>query len=294
MDYNKVEDAIMKKAMDYFKDHAIKFFGIEDRVIAPAETELKNIEIKTNQMDYLFYLEDGTYLHFEFQTTNKKDDLSRFLYYDASLYFKNKRKVKTVIIYSADIENVNKYIDAGSVKYSVEAFYMSSLNGDDRLNYLKEKILNGLNLTDEDIVNLTLIPLMKSKRDKSTQTISCIELADQIKNSEDKSKCTTLLYALFEKFGDELSKKKFLEVISMTEIGKMIYEDGKSKGEEEGIIKGKTEGKAEVLIKQLVKKFKSIPEDYIDKIKKLPEVVIETIATDIFDLEKVEDVEKYF
>lgn len=217
-------------------------------------------------------------------------DMCRFLYYDASLYFKNKRKVKTVIIYSADIANVNKYVDAGSVKYSVEAFYMSSLDGDDRLKYLKDKIFNGSNLTDEDIVNLSLIPLMKSKRDKSTQTINCIELADKIKNTEDKSKCTTLLYSLFEKFGYELSKKKFLEVISMTEIGKMIYEDGKSKGEEEGIIRGK----AEVLIKQLAKKFKAIPEEYINKIKKLPEVVIETMATDIFDLEKVEDIEKYF
>lgn len=39
----------------------------------------------------------------------------------------------------------------------------------------------------------------------------------------------------------------------MTEIGKMIYEDGKSKGEEEGLIRGKAEGKAEVLIKQLAK-----------------------------------------
>ncbi|MNN72742.1 hypothetical protein D3C81_1888050 [compost metagenome] len=80
----------------------------------------------------------------------------------------------------------------------------------------------------------------------------------------------------------------------MTEIGKMIYEDGKSKGEEEGLIRGKAEGKAEVLIKQLAKKFKYIPEAYINKIKKLPESVIETIATDIFDLEKVEDIEKYF
>ena len=59
-----------------------------------------------------------------------------------------------------------------------------------------------------------------------------------------------------------------MEVISMTEIGKMIYEDGKSKSEEEGLIRGKVEGKAEVLIKQLAKKIKSIPQDYIDKIKK--------------------------
>jgi len=48
------------------------------------------------------------------------------------------------------------------------------------------------------------------------------------------------------------------------------------------------------LIKQLIKKFKSVPQQYIDKIKVSPEVVVEEIATDIFELEKVQDLEKYF
>lgn len=109
MDYNKVEDAVLKKAMEFFKDNAVKFFGIDTKIIAPAETEIKNIDIKTNYTDYLFYTEDGSYLHFEFQTTNKKDDIKRFLYYDASLFYKEKRKVKTIVIYSADIEDVEKY-----------------------------------------------------------------------------------------------------------------------------------------------------------------------------------------
>jgi len=151
MDYNKVEDAVMKEAMNYFKDHAVRFFGIKEKVIAPAETELKNIDIKTNQMDYLFHVEDGSYLHFEFQTTNKKEDLSRFLYYDTSLYCKNRRKIKTVVIYSADIENTETEIDGGSIKYSTEAFYMKSLDGDERLEYLRNKIDKGEHLSDEDI-----------------------------------------------------------------------------------------------------------------------------------------------
>ena len=66
----------------------------------------------------------------------------------------------------------------------------------------------------------------------------------------------------------------------------MIFEDGKSEG--------KAEGKAEVLIKLLIKKFKSVPQQYIDKIKVLPAVVVEEIATGIFELEKVQDLEKYF
>lgn len=58
MDYNKIEDTVLKKAMDIFKESAVGFFGINTRIIAPAETEIKNIEIKTNFTDYLFYTDD--------------------------------------------------------------------------------------------------------------------------------------------------------------------------------------------------------------------------------------------
>jgi hypothetical protein len=88
MDYNKIEDSVLKKAMDIFKQSAVDFFGITTKIIAPAQTEIKNIEINTSFTDYLFYTEDGNYLHFEFQTTDKKDDIKRFLYYDASLFIR--------------------------------------------------------------------------------------------------------------------------------------------------------------------------------------------------------------
>jgi len=130
-------------------------------------------------MDYLFYTEDGNYLHFEFQTTDKKEDIKRFLYYDASLFYKEKRRVRTMVIYSADIDNVETYIDAGTVKYNIEAFYMKNLDGDKKLEYLKEKILNGEKLTGEDILTLTFLPLMSTKRNKGNITIESIELAEK-------------------------------------------------------------------------------------------------------------------
>jgi len=290
MDYNKVEDAVLKKAMEFFKDNAVSFFGIDTRIIAPAETEIKNIDIKTNYTDYLFYTEDGGYLHFEFQTTNKKDDLKRFLYYDVSLFYKEGRKIRTLVIYSSGIENVDTYIDAGTTKYNIEAFYMKNLNGDEKLEYLREKISKGEKLTGEDILTLTFLPLMRSKKNKSDVTIESIELADRIPESNEKLQCLTLLYALFDKFGDEVSKKKFKEVVTMTEIGKMIREEGIK----EGIKEGKAEGKSEILIKLLIKKFKSVSEEYKEKIRKLPEETIDVIATDIFDLGDIKDVEKYF
>lgn len=62
----------------------------------------------------------------------------------------------------------------------------------------------------------------------------------------------------------------------------------------EGIEKGKEEGKTELLIKMLMKKFKKIPNEYKEKIKTLPEETIELIATDIFELNSIEELERYF
>lgn len=294
MDYNKIENAVLKKAMEFFKDNAISFFGIDTKIIAPAETEIKNVDIKTNFTDCLFYTEDGNYLHFEFQTTDKREDLKRFLYYDASLFYKDKRKVRTIVIYSADIENVETYIDAGTIKYAIEAFYMKDLDGDEKLAYLKQKISNNEHLTGKDILTLSFIPLMRGNENRSKRTIDSIELAESIPNNKEKLQCLTILYALFEKFGDEESRERFREVFKMTEIGKMIMEEGKAKGRAEGKIEGKAAGKTEILIKQLIKKFKGLPEGYKEKIKLLPEETIDVIATDIFDMESIEELEKYF
>ena len=62
---------------------------------------------------------------------------------------------------------------------------------------------------------------------------------------------------------------------------------------QEGIKESKAEGKAEILIKLLIKKFKSVPEQYKEKIRKLPEETIDVIATDIFDISDINELEKY-
>lgn len=298
VDYNKVEDAVLKKALGIFGQSAVNFFNIDSKIIAPAETEIKNIEIKTGYTDYLFYTDDGNYLHFEFQTTDKKDDIRRFLYYDASLFYRDKKKVRTVVIYSADIGKADEYIDAGTIKYGVEAIYMKQFDGDEKLEYLREKIERREKLTNEDILTLTMLPLMSGKGSRSERTIESIELTNNLEDSENKLQSLSLLYALLDKFGDEISRKKLKEMITMTEIGKMIrdegIEEGKKEGKKEGIEEGKTKGKSEIIIRQILKKFKKVPKEYIDGIKSLPDETLECIATDIFDMESVEDLKKYF
>lgn len=138
-------------------------------------------------------------------------------------------------------------------------------------------------------MTLSFIPLMSSKNSKSKITLESIEVAQNIKDNAKKNNCLMLLYALFDKFGDDVSKKRFKEVVSMTDVGRMIYEEGVEKGLEQGADKSK-----EMLIKQLIKKFKVVPEEYKKKIMILPQDVIEIIATEIFDMKSIEEINKYF
>lgn len=79
----------------------------------------------------------------------------------------------------------------------------------------------------------------------------------------------------------------------MTEVGKMIYNEGKEEGLDEGLEKGLEKGKAELLIKQLMKKFKILPDEYKEKFRNLSGYVIEHIGTEIFNIESLEDLKKY-
>lgn len=99
----------------------------------------------------------------------------------------------------------------------------------------------------------------------------------------------------------------FSEVINMLRIeDSVIYQDviakgmekgvkeGIEKGIEKGMEKGKSKGKAEVIIKLLKKKFNTLPAAYEEKLLKAKEQIIDNITEDMFDIDKIEDLDKYF
>ena len=71
----------------------------------------------------------------------------------------------------------------------------------------------------------------------------------------------------------------------MTEVGKMIYNDG--------LQEGMAKAKSEMLIKQLIKKFNKLPDDYKLKIKRTSNDTLDVLLTEIFDMESINDLDKY-
>ena len=290
----KHEDLIMKKAMDVFAEEGLKFFGINQKVKDSSSTEIVVLEALNLHMDYTFLMEDDTYIHFEFQTTNKgKKDLRRFRAYEALLSLQKEKDVTTYVVYSNNIKKAMSSLETGISKFNVKSIFMSEKNGDLIFEELEKKINNKEKLTKQELVSLAFTPIMGGKLTKAEKIIKSIRIVKS-SNSEYKYDIESMLYAFADKFlkGKDLQRVK--EEISMTELGRMLIEDGRTEGRIEGRTEGRTEGKIETLIKLLIKKFGFLSEEYKNKISKLSSETIDIILMEIFDIKSINELDKYF
>ena len=251
----KHEDLIMKKAMDVFAEEGLKFFGIDKKVKDSSSTEIVVLEAKNLHMDYTFLMEDDTYIHVEFQTTDKgKDDLRRFRAYESLLSFQTGKDVVTYVVYSNGIQNVKTVLETGINEYSVKAISMFDKDGDIVIQEIEEKLNNNIEVTKQDLIALTFTPIMSGKLSKLDKIIKSIKLVKKIDN-EYRYDVESMLYAFADKFLDGKDLEKVKEEISMTKLGEMLVEDGIKKGEERKAIEiAKTaikEGMSDVLIAKL-------------------------------------------
>jgi hypothetical protein len=226
------EDTIMKCIMELFKGDAVKFFGIEDKIIsgtalsAEARNELTHIHIQRNIDDWLLETDKNSYLHFEFQSDYDVKDLPRFMVTDAILFNQKRKPIRTIVVYTADIKETETTFNAGSIQYKVEAFYMSTLDGDKTHADIKAKLNAGEQLTKQDLISIVFIPMMKSSEDKITQFEQAITLSREVTDETEQTQIQAMLQLLADKFvKDPEILHKLKEMMNMGTIAKMMRDD---------------------------------------------------------------------
>jgi hypothetical protein len=216
----------MKSIMELFKGDAVKFFGINKRIISAARTEFLHIQIQKNIDDWVLEADDGSYVHFEFQSTYNKDDLARFMVSDAMLYFKERKPIRTLVVYSSEIENTETALNAGSIRYGVEAFYMVRLDGDKEYERLRAKVEKREPLTKQDLMSVVFLPMMKNSADKDTRFQQAIEISKTLSDKDEQLQIQAMIELLAEKFIiDPERLRKLKELMNMGAITEMIRTD---------------------------------------------------------------------
>ena len=85
--------------MQFFADELLPYLNIKGKVVSFAPTELVHLELQKLFQDFNFIMEDGTWKHFEFQSTNEGlKGLKRFRAYEALTSYQYNVTVETYVL----------------------------------------------------------------------------------------------------------------------------------------------------------------------------------------------------
>lgn len=226
------EDAAMKTVMQFFADELLPYFGIKEKAVRIAPTELVHLEVKKLFEDFNLEMEDGSWLHFEFQSTNEgRKGLKRFRTYEALTSYQHDVSVTTCVLFSGNIRHPMFKFKEGLNTYRVHPIIMKSKNADRVLEKLEKKIRIGSPLVNTDLIPLVLTPLMGGESSLMERFRAAFRTIKQSKacTSKETQKMEAVVYAMAEKFLDEADLEQLRKEIRMTRLGKMMLEEGENR-----------------------------------------------------------------
>ena len=234
------EDAALKTVMQFFAEEVLPFLHISGKVVGFAPTELVRLDIQKFFQDFNLIMEDTSWKHFEFQSTdNGIEDLKRFRVYEAVTSYQNGVSVTTYVLYSGNIRHPVTQFTEGINTYRVQPIIMQNKNAEKTFQELKEKAQAG-RLTRTDLVSLTLCPLMGGEMPQKERIKGAFEILKEsgdLLDPDEVQKIEAVIYAMAEKFLEKMDLEEVMEEISMTRLGEMLvnkgYDIGHSKGVEE-------------------------------------------------------------
>lgn len=248
------EDAALKVMMQFFADEILPFLGIENKVVSAVPTESIYLELKKQYQDFNFVMEDGTWKHFEFQSTDGGiEDLKRFRSYESVASYTHGVEITTYVLYSGQIKNPETEFTEGINTYRIIPIIMQDMNADQLLNELKEKAARKETITKTDLVKLSLCPLMNGETSIKNRILAAYEITNEASDIApyERQKIEAVIYIMADKFLDSMSMEEVEAAIKMTRLGQMLYKDGFDDGFDDGFMKGADETKLENAINLL-------------------------------------------
>ena len=231
-DYMHLEDMAMKTAAQYFGEELLSYLGVKEKALRVAPTEIIQMEARQLYQDFNFEMENGWWYHFEFESDEiTEDDLMRFREYEAATSRIYRVPVVTCVLCSAKVRKIKTELAQGLNIYRIQAL---RLKGEDA-DTLFDKVEKQGKMKREDMIPVLLSSLMDGKmtvKDRILRGIQYIRQEEYEMSKAESGKIQAVLYAFANKFLDTAELEEIKEAIAMTKLGEMLFEDGKSAGEE--------------------------------------------------------------
>ena len=267
-------------------------FGLpEKKVVGLLPTNLPAVESNELRLDNLFEMEDGAVAILDYESEFSRENFVKYLNYVARImrrYANQKsldqlKKLKILVIYTADVSQAQEVYDLGGVVIQVEASYLIHQNTKEIYGRLKEKVSGGEELNVTERMELMILPLtIKGKKEKQEYIQKAIELAKKMEDRRQGAQVIAGILTFTDKVLDPAYAKQVKGEIKMNLVSQMIFQDGFDSGVEQGmnqgITMGITQGSEKKLIQQVCRKLQK---------KKSPETISEELEEELEVIKKI-------
>lgn len=231
------EDAALKTAFRYFSDVLLPYFGIRKKAVELTATELVHLDVKKFHEDFNFVMDDGSWVHFEFQSTNEGlSGLKRFRVYEALASYQHKVPVTTYVLFSGRIHKPMTQFTEGVNTFRIVPIIMRDYSADQLIMELKRKQECGEEFTKEDMALLSLCLLMGGEMPLKDRVKAAYEITKDAESvdREELDKVESVLYIMADKFLETVEMDELMEAIGMTRLGQKLVNRGIERGIEQG------------------------------------------------------------
>lgn len=239
------KDITSKLMAKTLKGKSLAAFGLPElKIVDILPTNLPVIESNELRLDNLFLLSDGSLAIIDYESSFSRENFVKYLNYIARVIrrfairreLKDLKQLKMVVIYTADVERAEERYDLGGLILVVESAYLIHLDGSQIYDRLKNKIDVGEKLTEEELMELMILPLtVKGKKRKQETIEKAVNLGKRLPDREGQLKVIAGILTFTDKIIDRVYAKKLEEEMQMTLVGQMLIEEGYQRGKEKGI-----------------------------------------------------------
>lgn len=227
-------------------------FGLPHlKIVDILPTNLPAVESNELRLDNLFLLNDGLIAIINYESDFSRENFVKYMNYIARVIkrysnakqLRKIKQIKVIVIYTADVEQAEEIFDLGGIIIKVEAAYLVKLDSGRIYNDISEKITRKELLSEEDMMKLMILPLtVKGHSAKQELAVKVIDLAKAIPDPEVMLKVMAGILAFSDKILNKDYSKKVRDIMYMTQVERLIYDDAYRDGEENGLRIGIEQG----------------------------------------------------
>lgn len=234
------KDIVSKLFGERMKGKPLSLFGLgTDLKVADVKpTNLPIVQARELRMDNLFELEDGSVAVLDYESEYKKSNFTKYGRYImdvADRYLKEGKEpdIHMMVLYTADIERAETSFSRTACRIETEASYLVKAPSEEWLEDVKAGIA-GQNIQDEVLMHLVLLPLTYKGDEKKQEAIrECVHLARQIPDKGQETFVLAGILTFTDKVINEKTRQYIKEVLGMTQVGKMLMDEGRQEGRQE-------------------------------------------------------------